>query len=108
MNGQNDQSLESHDFDDGANDLWALYEKEAQKDDEALIKPLKKDMDAVLVFVCACFFWSAKCLTVDIPLIPGWLVLRCSHGVCRTKDSGFATEPRKSVGLLPRSIRSDP
>lgn len=43
------------DFDDGANDLWTLYEKEVKRDDEALIKPLKKDMDAVLIFVCACF-----------------------------------------------------
>lgn len=107
MNRHIGQSPESHDFDDGANDLWALYEKEAQKDDDDLIKPLKKDMDAVLVFVCACFFGSTKCSTVDITLIPGWLVLRCSHGVCRTKDPGFATQPCKSVGLLPKSICSD-
>ena len=109
MNGQNgsSQSPEGHDFDDGANDLWALYEKETEKNDEALIKPLKKDMDTILVFVCACFFWSTKCSRVDIALIPGWFIIWCSHGVCRTKDSGFATQPRKSVGLLPESICSD-
>ena len=47
-------------FDDGAKDLWSLYEKEAKKDDEALIKPLKDDMDGVLIFVCGCLFWSTR------------------------------------------------
>ena len=58
----NRSSEESYgrDFDDGANDLWSLYEKEAKKDDEALLKPSKDDMDGVLIFVCKCLFWSTR------------------------------------------------
>jgi hypothetical protein len=38
------------DFDDGANDLWSLYGKEAQIYDESRIKTLKGDMGGVLIF----------------------------------------------------------
>ncbi|KAH9979628.1 hypothetical protein BJV74DRAFT_125018, partial [Russula compacta] len=38
------------DFDDSANALWSLYEKEAKGYDEATIQTLKDDMDAVLIF----------------------------------------------------------
>jgi len=65
MNNRNNPSpshKESHeqrqDFDDSANDLWSLYGKEAKSHDEARIKTLKDDMNGVLIFVCACFFWS--------------------------------------------------
>ena len=56
MRNRNDSSRPPNgpqrDFDDGANDLWSLYEKEAKTYDEALIKHLKDDMDGVLIFVC--------------------------------------------------------
>ena len=62
MNKRNDQSQspeESHeqpqDFDDGANDLWSLYGKEALVYDESRIKTLKGDMQGVLIFVRVCF-----------------------------------------------------
>ena len=45
-----------HDFDDGANELWSLYGKEAVIHDQTRIKTLKDDMDGVLIFVCACSF----------------------------------------------------
>jgi hypothetical protein len=43
------------DFEDGANDLWSLYGKEAQIYDESRIKTLKGDMGGVLIFVRACY-----------------------------------------------------
>lgn len=43
------------DFDDGANDLWSLYGKEAQIYDESRINSLKSDMEGVLIFVRVCF-----------------------------------------------------
>jgi len=43
---------EPKDFDDGANDLWSLYGKEARSHDEVQIQALKEDMDGVLIFVC--------------------------------------------------------
>ena len=65
MNNRNDpsdpsqSSEESHklrqDFDDGANDLWSLYGKEAQIYDESRIKTLKGDMGGVLIFVRVCY-----------------------------------------------------
>ena len=62
MKNRNDPSqspVESHkerqDFDDGANDLWALYGKEALVYDESRIKTLKDDMGSVLIFVRVCF-----------------------------------------------------
>ena len=62
MNRRNDPSQspeESHeqpqDFDDGANDLWSLYGKEALVYDESRIKTLKGDMQGVLIFVRVCF-----------------------------------------------------
>ena len=59
MNDQKDPSRsheESHeqrlqDFDDSANDLWSLYEKEAKSHDQTRIKTLKDDLDSVLIFV---------------------------------------------------------
>ena len=39
------------DFDDSANALWSLHEKEAKSHDEARIQSLKDDMDGVLIFV---------------------------------------------------------
>ncbi|KAF8492152.1 hypothetical protein F5888DRAFT_1619186, partial [Russula emetica] len=57
MNNQNDPRQspeESHkqrqDFDDGANDLWSVYGKEAQIYDESRIKTLRGDMGGVLIF----------------------------------------------------------
>jgi len=47
-----DSSEEHKDFDDSANALWSLYEKEAKNRDEAQIQTLKDDMDGVLIFVC--------------------------------------------------------
>ncbi|KAI0285615.1 hypothetical protein BC826DRAFT_918655, partial [Russula brevipes] len=41
---------EYKDFDDGANPLWSLYEKEVRPRDEAQIQTLKDDMDGVLIF----------------------------------------------------------
>jgi len=38
------------DFDDGANALWSLHEREARSHDEARIQSLKDDMDGVLIF----------------------------------------------------------
>lgn len=46
------------DFDDSANALWSLHEKEAKGHDEARIQSLKDDMDGVLIFVR---FLSALC-----------------------------------------------
>ena len=49
----NDASNDSPgDFDDSANALWSLYEREAKYRDEAQIQTLKDDMDGVLIFVC--------------------------------------------------------
>jgi Family of unknown function (DUF6535) len=53
-------SEEREDFDDSANPLWSLYEKEAKNRDEAQILTLKDDMDGVLIFVCI-YFLSAHC-----------------------------------------------
>jgi len=39
------------DFDDSANALWSLHEREAKSHDEARIQSLKHDMDGVLIFV---------------------------------------------------------
>ena len=47
-----DVSEKPEDFDDSANRLWSLYEKEAKNRDEAQIQTLKDDMDGVLIFVC--------------------------------------------------------
>jgi hypothetical protein len=45
------------DFDENANTLWSLHEKEAKSHDEARIQSLKDDMDGVLIFVrCPTFF----------------------------------------------------
>jgi len=38
-------------FDDSANALWSLHEKEAKSHDRARIQSLKDDMDGVLIFV---------------------------------------------------------
>ena len=45
------QQIQHQDFDDGANDLWSLYGKEAQIFDESRIKTLKGDMGSILIFV---------------------------------------------------------
>ncbi|KAH9960015.1 hypothetical protein BC827DRAFT_1133867, partial [Russula dissimulans] len=57
LTGDNDSSHssgESHqepkDFDDGANDLWSLYGREARGHDVARIQALKDDMDGLLIF----------------------------------------------------------
>jgi hypothetical protein len=115
MNDRNDSSRspeepdeqQLQDFDDNANDLWSLYGIEAKSHDQARIETLKDDMDGVLIFVCASarFFWPTK---VDVILISGWLVLWRSYRIRRATDSEFASKPRKPVGLLPESIRSDP
>jgi hypothetical protein len=62
MDNRNDPSQspeespkQRQDFDDGANDLWSLYGKEAQIYDESRIKTLKGDMGGVLIFVRVCF-----------------------------------------------------
>ena len=61
MNNRNESQSpeESHkqrqDFDDGANDLWSLYGKEAQIYDESRIKTLKSDMGGILIFVLVYF-----------------------------------------------------
>ena len=92
---------ESHkqrqDLDDSANDLWSLYGKEAKSHDEIRMNTLKDDMDGVLIFVCAGFFWSTR---VDITINPGRLIRWCSHRVRRSKDSGFESKPGGPVGLL--------
>jgi hypothetical protein len=54
-----DASEEREDFDDSANPLWSLYQKEAKNRDEAQILTLKDDMDGVLIFVCI-YFLSAN------------------------------------------------
>jgi hypothetical protein len=110
MNNRNDSSQspeashEQHqDFDDNANDLWSLYGKKVKSHDEAQVKGLKDDMDGVLIFVCACFFWPTRS---DVNLIPGWLIIWCPHCVRRAKDSRFESQSRRPVGLLSES--SDP
>jgi hypothetical protein len=96
------------DFDDSANDLWALYGKEAKSHDQARINTLKEDMDGVLLFVCACLSGGQPGLSpVDVTLIPGWLIFWCSHRVRRATNSKYASKPRGPVGLLPESNRSD-
>ena len=63
LEGMSDTSLspeeppdqQHQDFDDGANDLWSLYGKEAQIYDESRINSLKGDMEGVLIFVRVCF-----------------------------------------------------
>jgi hypothetical protein len=41
----------AEDFDDSANALWSLYEKEARSHDEATVGTTKDDMEGVLIFV---------------------------------------------------------
>jgi len=53
-NSPENPSEEPKDFDDSANPLWSLYEKEARNHDEAQIQTLKDDMDGVLIFVSIC------------------------------------------------------
>ena len=43
------------DFDNSANALWTLYEKEAKNYDDARIQIMKDDMDGVLIFVRSSF-----------------------------------------------------
>ncbi|KAI0278417.1 hypothetical protein BGY98DRAFT_917075 [Russula aff. rugulosa BPL654] len=57
MNNRDDPSQspeESHrqhqEFEDGANDLWSLYGKEAQIYDESWMKTMKDDMGGILIF----------------------------------------------------------
>ena len=96
---------QNSDFDDSANDLWSLYGKKAKSHDQARIKTLKDDMNGILIFVCACLFWSTN---VDVVLHSlGWLILCCSHSFRRTTDSESASKPRGPVCLLPESIRPD-
>jgi hypothetical protein len=100
-----EESYRQHqDFDDSANDLWSLYGKEAKSHDEARIDTLKDDMDGVLIFVCAEFPCQPG---LTSPINSGRLILWCSHRVRGSKDSGFESKPRRPVGLLPESIRSD-
>ena len=94
------QTAQDRDFDEDANDLWTLYGKQAEGHDEGWIKVLKEDMDSVLIFVCSSFFCSAS---VDVNLIPGWFILGCSHCVRHPQDSGFESELRRPVSLLPES-----
>ena len=56
MTNRNDpsQSLEGlrgHDFDNGADNLWSLYGKEALVYDESRINTLKGDMESIIIFV---------------------------------------------------------
>jgi hypothetical protein len=51
----NSRPEQRQDFDDGANDLWSLYGKEAKSHDEARIKTLKGDMEASLYSYVHCF-----------------------------------------------------
>lgn len=44
------RSQRPEDFDDSANALWSLYEKEAKSHDEATVGTIKDDMDGVLIF----------------------------------------------------------
>ena len=92
----------AQDFDEGSDDLWSLYGKEAKSHDEEWIKVLKEDMDAILIFVRASFFCLASVDVNFIP-IPGWFILCCSHSVRRPKDSGFESEPCRRVSLLSES-----
>ena len=107
VKGTNSRTLppeERQDFDDSAYGLWSLYGKEAESHDKARIETLKDDMDGVLIFVCARFFWSTG---VDVTPTPGWLVLWCSHRIRRATDSEFESKSCRPVGLLPESIRPD-
>ena len=94
------------DFDDQANSLWYLYEKEARSHDEARIQSLKDDMDGVLIFVCIFDHLQSEVRQIDVIFAPGWPILRGSHVVRRPKDSGLRSEPHISIGLLPEPIPS--
>jgi hypothetical protein len=100
-----DPSKEREDFDDSANALWSLYEKEVKNRDEAQIQTLKDDMDGVLIFVCT-YLLPVSCQLSDIILAQGRFILRGSHFVRRPKDSGLASESRTTIGVLPKSICS--
>ncbi|KAI9431898.1 hypothetical protein H4582DRAFT_1212600 [Lactarius indigo] len=47
---QSEPRSERRDFDDGANALWSLYNKEAQAHDEALFRGLLEDMSGIPTF----------------------------------------------------------
>ena len=68
------------------------------------MKTLKDDIDGVLIYVCACFSWSAK---ADVTFVLGWFILCYSHRIRRAEDSGFKNKPRRPIGLLSESVRSD-
>jgi len=93
-----------HDFDNGANALWSLYEKEVESVDKVRIQALKDDMDGVLIFVC---MFPSVIGRVDFILDTGWFILRCHHCVRRPQDSGFESRPCGPISLLPATIRSD-
>ena len=92
------------DFGDSANDLWSLFGKQAKIHDESWAKALKEDMDGVLIFVCTRFSRLAR---GDVTLFPVRFILCCSHSVRHTKDPGFESEPRRPIGPLPESNRSN-
>ena len=69
------------DFHGSANALWSLYGKEAKGHDEARIKPLKEDMDGVLIFVRQYFVPAFNDSVTLIHAFTGGFILRCSHVV---------------------------
>jgi hypothetical protein len=99
-----DTSEEPEDFDDSANALWSLYQKEAKNRDEAQIQTLKDDMDGVLIFVCT-HYLPVSGQPSDIILAQGRFILGGFDFVRRPKDPGLASEPRTAISLLPKSIR---
>jgi hypothetical protein len=78
-----------HDFDNGANALWSLYEKEVESVDKVRIQALKDDMDGVLIFVRIYYLpISGTVDRIDDILASGWFILRGSHIIRRTKNPG--------------------
>ena len=82
-NSPENSSEKPKDFDDSANPLWSLYEKEARNHDEAQIQTLKDDMDDVLIFVCIYVTYPSVILQGQS--------LNESRSLCAVNGSGSTT-----------------
>ena len=89
------------DFDDSANALWSLHEREAKSHDEARIQSLKYDMDGVLIFVR---FNPSLILDIDtIVLIrgsPGWFIFSFFDVIHHRQDPRPSGRSSTTNGVL--------
>ena len=96
------------DFDDSANALWTLHEREAKSHDEARIQSLKDDMDGVLIFVRFLISLPRNVDTVTVVLTHGplgWSVFRFSYVVHHRQNPRPPGGSRTTSGVLQSTKR---